>query len=112
MRLISQSSPTDTIEESDETVVVSKRELNALIDEIKSIKTGQELQMQQIKEFMVMVQAEFKALRREMNINQKNVNIDITYKPPIINNIDDLNKMEEKLGRLDESFIKEYTQMV
>jgi len=61
---------------------------------------------------MNMVREEFKSLRAEINAQKNQGSVDITYKPPVIASIDELNLMEEKLGTMDATFLKDYTLMV
>lgn len=92
--------------------MIPREKYEYLLNEIRTLKTGQYNQMQQMKEFMEMVREEFKSLKESMT-SQKNGDIQsLLYKPPVIKSLDELNIMEEKFEKLDDSFKVEYTQMV
>lgn len=93
-------------------VLIQKNELDSLLYQLEILKAGQQFQTQQMNEFMNMVREEFKSLRAEINVHKNQDSVDITYKPPVIASIDELNLMEEKLGKMDATFLKDYSLMV
>lgn len=92
--------------------MIPRENYEYLLNEIRTLKTGQFNQIQQMNEFMEMVREEFKLLKESIT-SQKNGDIEsLLYKPPVIESLDQLKIMEEKYAKLDESFKIEYKQMV
>jgi hypothetical protein len=82
-----------------------------LIQEVEVLKRNQEIIMQALNTFNITMRSEFGIIKGMLN-SQRNYELDIIYKPPVIDSIEGLDEMEKKLELMQESFIDEYKKMV
>jgi hypothetical protein len=82
-----------------------------LIKEVDVVKRNQDIIMQAINTINITMRTEFGIIKGMIN-SQRNCELDILYKPAVINSIEGLNEMEKKLELMQESFIDEYKKMV
>lgn len=94
-------------------VLISRQELNAIVEGVQDLKARQSLMMDRIESFMLSTRAELQKINEKLDVIQygeiHQANLE---RPNKIGNAEELNEAELNMIKMNSEYVEDYSKLV